>query len=81
MTTEEQEIVIKYSIDKSGAMTTKATCDMDAIIIDILTALQFAMDNLSKLSLKAATDRAGLTEKEAENFLRTITIKDLQKKI
>ncbi len=76
MEKKEQEIVIKYSVDKSGAMTTDVTYDMDSTVLDALVALQLSYNNLSKQATKAVTEDC-ISEKEVEDCFRATTINDL----
>ncbi len=76
MNKKEQKIVIKYSFDKNGAMTSEAAYDMNTTVMDALVALHTSYDNLFKQALKIPPEN-DTSEKDIEVYLSTITINDL----
>ncbi len=72
----KKKIEIEYSFDKTGAIKTEVVYDMREVVIDVLVALQTSLDGLTQQALTVASEN-GVAEKDVENYLRTIKIKDL----
>ncbi len=70
----KKKIKIEYSFDNTGAIKTEV--DMREIVFDVLVVLRAALNGLTERGLMVAS-YSGISEKDVESYLRTITIKDL----